>query len=254
MPEGRTEVPEIDTESQEFQDALAAAVETKLQEEAAELKKALQVERKARRDAEKAAGRFSDDDLEELAAYREAKDKAEQDAAVEAKDWERLKANLMEVHARDLDARDKEIGVRDERLAAMQRSLDSALIESAATRAIGEHKGNAKLLLPIVNAATKIIEHDGGHRAVVLGSDGEPRLGPDHKTATDYMTVSQLVAEMKESGEYAGAFPGTGASGGGSSASQGSGGSGSRVIDGNDPWAIGRNAEAIAAGKAKVAL
>ena len=49
-------------------------------------------------------------------------------------------------------------------------------------------------------------------------------LAPDAKTASDYMTINQLVGGWKEAGKFAGAFAGTGASGGGTPA----GGSGGR--------------------------
>ena len=232
---------EIDTNSEEFRAALDAA----LGEEAAGLKKALDAERKARKDAEKAAAQYKDVDVEKYRTLVEASEKAEQERQREAGKFD----ELLEKERAKFGATVEE---RDARIAALTNSLQSTLIESAAKTAIADHGGDAELLLPHVTRATKLMEIDGQHVAVVVDDRGEPRLAPDAKTATDYMGIAHLVGGWKEAGKYQGAFAGTGSSGGGAPAGQRPGGGPAPKVVGEGDFM--QNLDSIAKGETKVAI
>ena len=200
----------LDTSSDEFK----AAAEEYLK--GTGIHKALKAEREAREATEK---RFEGIDPEKVRALMDADRKSEDAKARAAGDFEKLLQQERDKFALELEKRD---GFTK----GLRSDLEAALIDSAATKAISKFEGDAELLLPHVKASTKLIEVNGKHVAVVLDDAGEPRLAPDAKTATDYMGIEHLVGGWKEAGKFAGAFAGTGASGGGASASTRNGGAG----------------------------
>lgn len=101
--------------------------------------------------------------------------------------------------------------------AAMFSTLEKHLRDKDALSALAEHKGNAKLLMPVILAQTKVVQGDDGeYFTAVLNAKGEIRAGSDGGP----MPISKLVAEMKEDKEYALAFEGTQKSGGGTQPQQ----------------------------------
>ena len=200
----------IDTTSPEFK----AAAEKWLEDQG--IHKALSAEREARKKLEKQWDGLDPDEVRQLLKELE---EAEKEEAQEQGDHERLLEQERTRFANELKA-------RDDKMAGLQKSLEAALIDSAAAKAISKYEGDAELLLPHVRSATKLMEVNGKHVAVVLDDSGQPRLAPDAKTATDYMGIEHLVGGWREAGKFAGAFAGTGASGGGASASTRAGGSG----------------------------
>jgi hypothetical protein len=96
---------------------------------------------------------------------------------------------------------------------AMFGTLEKVLRDRAALEAIGEHKGNAKLLMPLILGKTKVVknEESGEYVVVVLNDKGEVRAGADGGP----LSIAKLVAEMKEDKDLAMAFEGTKQSGGG---------------------------------------
>lgn len=207
---------EIDTTSQEFQDAVKAALET----EAGGLKSALKKERDARGEMEKQLRQFDGLDPAEIRKLLDEKKKAEDEKAKAAGDFEKLLNQEREKFAKELKS-------RDDKTAGLQKSLEEALIDAAARKAIGAD-GDADLLLPHVQKVTKLVETNGRYVAVVLDESGEPRLAPDAKTASDYMGIDHLVKGWKDEGKFAGAWFGTGASGGGAAPGKREGGAGAR--------------------------
>jgi len=203
-------VPEIDTSSEEFKAALKAHLgEHGIDADSLPgYASALKDEREARKKAEKAAAKFKDVDLDKYSALTAAAEKAEEERQREAGRYD----ELLEKERTKFKGTVEE---RDAKITSLTASLERTLIESAAKSAIAQHGGDAELLLPHVTRATKLLEIDGRHAAVVVDERGEPRLAPDAKTATDYMGIDHLVGGWKEAGKYSGAFAGTGASGGG---------------------------------------
>lgn len=203
----------LDTGSDEFK----AAAEEYLK--GTGVHKALESEREARQELEGQVKLFDGIDPEEVKKILAEKARAEQERSRAEGDFEKLLQQERDKFAKELKQRE---GLTQ----GLRNDLEGALIDSAATKAITKFEGDAELLLPHVKANTKLIEVNGKHVAVVLDESGEPRLAPDAKTATDYMGIEHLVGGWKEAGKFAGAFAGTGASGGGATASTRSGGAG----------------------------
>lgn len=100
---------------------------------------------------------------------------------------------------------------------AMFGTLEKHLRDKDALAALAEHKGNAKLLMPVILAQTKVVQGDDGeYFTAVLNAKGEIRAGSDGGP----LPISKLVAEMKEDKEFAAAFEGTQKSGGGADPKQ----------------------------------
>ena len=105
----------------------------------------------------------------------------------------------------------------EEKNAAMFTTLEKHLRDKDALAALAEHKGNAKLLMPVILAQTKVVQgEDGEYFTAVLNAKGEIRAGSDGGP----LPISKLVQEMKEDKEYAAAFEGTQKSGGGADPKQ----------------------------------
>ncbi|MDA3971341.1 MAG: hypothetical protein PF442_08315 [Desulfobulbaceae bacterium] len=140
--------------------------------------------------------------LEEQAA------KAEEDRAVKAGEWDSVKKQLLDAHAKDKTSWEEE-------KATLRKSLEDNVLIATATQAIAAEKGSLKLLMPHVRTLTKL---DESGRPVVVDEDGQVRVGSDGKP----LAIAQLVAEMKEDVEgYGGAFASSGATGSGSTGSTG---------------------------------
>lgn len=203
----------LDTSSPEFRDAAERYMKD------TGLHKAMETEREARKKLEGQVKQFEGVDLDEVKSLMEERRKVEEEKARAAGDFEKLLQQERDKFA-------SELAKRDEGANGLKKSLEEALIDSAATKAIAKYEGDAELLLPHVKASTKLVEANGKYVAVVLDEKGEARLAPDAKTATDYMGVEHLIGGWKEQGKFAGAFAGTGASGGGAPASTRNGGTG----------------------------
>lgn len=96
---------------------------------------------------------------------------------------------------------------------AMEGSLKEYLLDNAALGAIAEHKGNATLLMPHIQAQTQVIKDPvtGKYRAVAVNQAGEPL--PD--TDGGWLSVGKLVERMKANKDFAACFTVTPPSGGG---------------------------------------
>lgn len=95
--------------------------------------------------------------------------------------------------------------------AKMQASLERHMIDAAATSALAEAKGNVKLLLPIIKQHAAVVAD--GEEYVVRIKDG----AGDYRGngAGGFMTVAELVKELKGSSDYGVAFASDAPSGGG---------------------------------------
>jgi hypothetical protein len=176
------------------------------------LKSALEKERKAAREASKRLKDYEGLGLsaEEIAQLKEAQRQAEEDKAKKSGEWEKLKGQMQEKHQQEIKA-------REEKVDSMRKALESYLVDAQATSAISAAKGNAKLLLPHVKSAVQVIEEDGEYKVQVMGKDG-PRVNGKG----EFLTIAELVEEMKSSEDFGMAFAASGATGGGAPASGGS--------------------------------
>lgn len=118
--------------------------------------------------------------------------------------WDKMKSDLEKGHATELSA-------RDQSLVRMRTSVEEHLIDSEATRAISEAKGATLLLLPHVRSSVKVVEENGKYVARVVDKDGDPR--GDSKGG--FMSITDLVTEMKSDDRFARAFEASGNTGGG---------------------------------------
>ena len=175
------------------------------------LKTALGKERTSREKLERDVVKFKDLDpdkarealakLDELTQIDPAK---EADKIANTK-FEAAKAQLLEKH-------NGEISSRDERIGHLSKTVESLLIDAAATQALAEAKGSVELLLPHVRAHTRVKEEDGKFTVEVVDKDGNARIG-DAKGGI--MDIKGLVAEMRQSDTFGRAFEGSGQSGSG---------------------------------------
>lgn len=163
----------------------------------------------------------SPEEIETLLA-KEAE--AEETRARKRGDWDTYKLQMAEEHKKNVEKLVAEhsriAGEKDERLAKMQGTLESRLIDAEAASAIAEAKGAVGLLLPHVKQHSRLVEQDGEFVPVVVNSKGEPRVN----AKGEHLTIKDLVAEMRESDTFARAFDGSGAGGGGASPNRSAGG------------------------------
>jgi len=184
-------------------------------------------------------------DVEEFTRLKDAEVKAQEKALKDSGDYSKLTEQLNKAHSEELTKSKL-------RIEKLEKDFQNQSINGSAISAISEADGNSKLLLPLVKNQLKMVESDGVSYVVVTDEVGEPRLAKDAKTATDYMPVGELLTEMKGNDDYAGAFKGSGASGGGSRNSQQFKGGGKIQVSRNDPLALGTHAAEIAAGKVEL--
>ncbi|MDR1648770.1 MAG: hypothetical protein LBR71_00790 [Synergistaceae bacterium] len=142
---------------------------------------------------------------EEISELLAKLDEDEAKRAEKAGEWEKVKAQLLDSHKKELEKKDGDI-------AKMRLALESHLVDAAATAAIAELKGVPQLLLPHVKTAVKVVEADGRYTVQVVDAAGTPRVN----AKGDLLSIKELVEEMRQSDVFGGrAFESTGTSGGG---------------------------------------
>lgn len=97
---------------------------------------------------------------------------------------------------------DGQIAEKDKQLDAMKGTLDKYMVQSAAVGAIAAAKGNAKLLMPLVREQVELVAD--GDEWVVRVKDGQGDYRGNGKGG--FMTVEELVAEMRASKDLGLAF------------------------------------------------
>lgn len=122
-----------------------------------------------------------------------------------ATNWDKMKTDLERGHIQALSAKDLEVG-------KMRTTLEKHLIDNVAITALTDAKGAPALLLPHVRAQVKVVtDSDGNYIVRVVDKDGDPR--GDGKGG--FMTIGDLIAEMKTSKEFGRAFESSGTTGSG---------------------------------------
>lgn len=154
---------------------------------------------------------------EEIQDLVEAQRKAEEDKALKGGEFDKLKQQMLDQHK-------AELGKKDERITTLTKSLERRLIDADATAAIAAAKGVPALLLPHVRASVRVIEDGGDFKVQVVDAAGNPRVNGKG----EFLSISDLVSEMRQDDIYGRAFEPTGTAGGG--ATQGGGGGGSKTI------------------------
>ena len=191
-------------------------------EDTSGLKSALQKER----DRAKAADAYVKLGLtpEEIAELKSAKEKADDEAARKAGDFEALLNKHKESASKEIEARETKAKALEGKLADLMLGdgLTKALLEAGAT------KEGVELLSRVLRDRARLEVSDGGARVTVLDADGTPMLhsGKD-------ATLSDLALEA--AGKYPALFKSQVKAGSGTqSASQGAGRTGQSSISAAD--------------------
>jgi hypothetical protein len=91
---------------------------------------------------------------------------------------------------------------KDGQITKMQSTLNRYMVESAAISALAAAKGNAKLLMPMIREQVELVADNDDY--VVRVKDGAGDYRGNGKGG--FMSVEDLVAEMKASKDFAGGF------------------------------------------------
>lgn len=190
-------------------------------EDVSGLKSALGKERTTRENLEKTVVKFKDVDPDKaLAALAELEELKKLDPSKEADKiantkFEAAKAQLLDSHKREIEA-------RDGRLGKLTGLVDNLARRQEAIAAIAAEKGSVDLLLPHVLSVTRSEIGDDAEavKIKVLQSDGNERVNGKGEA----MSIRELVAEMKQNETFARAFDGDGHTGTGKEHDKGGGG------------------------------
>jgi hypothetical protein len=179
-------------------------------EDTSGLKSALEAERRAAREASKqaAAWKALGKTPDEIQALVDAQAKAEQERLTKAGDWDKLAKQMNDAHAQELNTLKSTLETKD-------KALAKHLVDSAAVNAIAAAKGVPELLLPHIRSAVKVIEENGDYAVRVVDSTGSPRVNGKG----EFLSIKDLVSEMRQSEVFGRAFDGSGASGSGAQTS-----------------------------------
>lgn len=175
-------------------------------EDAGGIKKALEA---ARRDAKTfesqvAAWKKLGKSPEEIEELIRSHAEQEEQKAKSAGQWDKLKAQLEANHQ-------KAVGDKEAEIARLRKQIEALMVDAAATADIASAKGSPHLLLPHVQRQTKVVEENGQFHVRVVDAKGDPRLG----AKGEYMTIGELVSEMRSSEQFGRAFEASGMSGSG---------------------------------------
>lgn len=160
---------------------------------------ALESERQARKALEAKLAGYGDLTPEQVKALNDEKAKALREKDFANGNFEKILAEERQKHAKDME-------LRLEGEKRLKATLEAALIDAEATRAIVENGGNPALLLPIIKTRAKLESVGDREVAVITGDKGGPLLKAGAQKADDYMPISEFVAGMKADKTYAGAF------------------------------------------------
>ena len=93
------------------------------------------------------------------------------------------------------------------------------MIDADATAAIAAAKGVPALLLPHVRSAVRVIEEGGDFKVQVVDAAGNPRVNGKG----EFLSIADLVGEMRQSDVFGRAFEPTGTTGSGAASRPASG-------------------------------
>lgn len=173
-------------------------------------------------DARKAAAAFQDLGLspEQIREIVEDHEKRKTNDLESKGQWETLRAQMVAKQDEEKKALQKKIDDAQKRAEALEGEIRELMLSNSISTAIAENGGRPNLLGPALRQFASVEVGDDGQRSIkIVGSDRQPKFTKEGKP----MSIAEFVAEMRASDEWASAFNGTGATGGGSRSS-GSGG------------------------------
>lgn len=144
------------------------------------------------------------DDAASADALRGAVDRLLSESKDGKVNWDRMKKDLEAGFNTKLQAKDGE-------LQGMTKALQKYMITSSAVQAIAEHKGVADLLLPHIESRTKVVKDGEDYVVRVVDENGDPR----GNASGGFMSVAELVKELKASPTFGRAFESEAPNGGG---------------------------------------
>ena len=156
------------------------------------LKSALQKERERARELERVAKSFAGLGMspEEIAELKATREKAEEERARAAGEWDKLREKLSDQHKSELQKLQDQFNAlsASEHEARVESGLKAALMEAGVT------EEGASILPDILKSRAKIETVDGKRVIKVYDTDGTPMLGKDGRDAT----LADLVAVVTE--------------------------------------------------------
>jgi hypothetical protein len=156
------------------------------------LKTALQKERERARALEKQAKAYEGLGLspDEIANLKASQEKAEEERAKAAGEWDALREKLSTQHQTELQKLQEQLNAisMSEHEARVESGLKSALMEAGVT------EEGASILPDILKTRAKIETVDGKRVVKVLDTDGTPMIGKDGRDAT----LPDLVAQVTD--------------------------------------------------------
>lgn len=177
----------------------------KSESDIAGLSSALEKERKARRTMEKQMKGFPENfDPDDYAAMLKEREEREARSHEQRTEEDKKIARVREEEARKTKA-------AEDRASVLESQLDKTLRENEAVKALDDAEAFTSVALPHVLGKTETRESDGQRRVVVLDDEGDPRYNGDGS----YMTIRDLVKEMKGQQEWGPLFKAKEAVGGG---------------------------------------
>lgn len=208
-------------------------------EDTANLKSALVKEREAAKTASRQVGAWQSIGRtpEEIQALIAAQDQAERDKLTKNGEWDKLRGQMADQHKTDM-------GKKDERIGALTKSLERRLIDADAVAAIASAKGASALLLPHVRASVRVIDDGGDFKVQVVDASGNPRVNGKG----EFLSIADLVSEMKQSDVFGRAFDAAGTTGSGAGNTQGNSGPRSMNRTAFDALRPAERAKAMASG------
>lgn len=216
-----------------------------------ELLRETKVAKDAAKKAADALKNYDGLDVDEFRALKAASVEAEQKKAAAEGDFNKLKQQLVDAHAKDkktlVDAHSTELGERDGKIAKMNKALERRLIDAELTKAIAAKKGDAEMLIPYARQFVKVRELEDDFEGYVVDERGQPRIADGKGTAMGFEQFVELTLMPK----FPRAFDGTGSSGGGAAKSIASGG-GAKTIAANDGAAFLQQVDGISKGSITV--
>lgn len=175
-------------------------------DEVAGLKSALAREKQEALELKQKLEGLSKNELAELKRLKKLAEDAEREKLEKDGNFEAVKAQMLQKHQ-------EEMAQINNRLAGVQGQLERVLVDQAAMEAIVAQKGNAKLLMPIVKSALKLVEENGNQVVRVVNAQGQPIVS---NAKGDPMTIAGYVESLKSEPDYQAAFASSGSTGGGS--------------------------------------
>jgi hypothetical protein len=165
---------------------------------------------------------------EEIQALLAAEEERGNKDALDKGEWDKLKAQMVEKHEKEMKRLRDQLADKDKTIAARDTTIEQMLVDTSATAAIAAAEGNPKLLMPFVKSQIKVVHEDGKTRLEIVDAKGDPRVN----VKGEPLSVAELVAEMRQNEEYGGLFKGAGQSGSGTPPGGGNGGGNGKVPPG----------------------